>query len=203
MDLLQKAINYEKCGSWAVWDENNEKSVDVIRKCERLHAKVVVVALNISKELEESWSNFRGGKHDRKLKELLNKSSAKGAYMTDLIKSYNEPDSFKVSKRIKDSEFLEAHLDDFKDEMQTVGANKDTIFLLFGSQVRDVFEKHLRQDYPNYVSCIHYSSYSITDEEWLVCNIARIDKEFKDQIQFQEGGMSNEEYIKDLLQLEI
>ncbi len=163
---------FGKVASWAIWNPHPkaEHDVSVIDNCiDTLHASVVMVGLNISCELDSDWSNFRGGKHDRKLKYAFNTSPFRGAYMTDIVKG-NENAEVKSSKVVDDIRAVNINIADhtirFQKEMNLVGADSETIFLVFGNEAQRLFKQYLSNHYPRFIPCPHYSKRG-TDAEWV------------------------------------
>lgn len=153
--------------SWAVWNEDDMTDTSVIQaNRDILHNRVVFVALNPSDTPEEERENFHGpSPGGRKLRRLLNKSSYRGAYMTDLIKTRIDPDASKM--RDLDADVMAKNVRPFREEMDLLGAEATTLFVLFGRTARELFCKHLSFFYRNAVQCTHYSYYGVTSEAWV------------------------------------
>lgn len=160
---------YGGVSSWALWDENDEKCTLVIEEnIGWLNSRYVGVGLNISKPVS-TWSNFRGGKHDRKLKKAFNKGRIKGFYLTDVLKNIVEKNSTIIEQKIKNKEIdLISHITFFIQEMKDIKIDDDTIFLIFGNQTYDLFNSHLKSSFPKnkIVKLKHYSARG-TDKEWV------------------------------------
>ena len=162
---------YAQHASWAIWNSKDPEDTTVIREnLEDLKTSVVMVALNISRALSGQWQNFHSRDHARKLMYAFNQSPYRGAYMTDLIKGYVEPRSAQLRKQLSDGRLrLSSHLETFGNEMNDLGANNRTLFILFGGEVTKLFNTYLAGKYPNHVGCPHYSMYGkgYTDAEWV------------------------------------
>jgi hypothetical protein len=162
---------YAQHASWAIWDSNDLEDTNVIRQnLADLKTSVVMVALNISRALSGQWRNFHSRDHARKLMYAFNQSPYRGAYMTDLIKAYVEPRSARLQTQLSDGHVgLSPHLETFHKEMNDLGANTHTLFILFGGQVTELFNTHLAETYPNRISCPYYSMYGkgYTDAQWV------------------------------------
>ena len=92
-------------GGWAIWnytrnrrEENSVKPID--ENLIHLNNKYIIIGLNISSPVE-TWTNFRGGKHDRKLKYAFNNTKVRGSYMTDLFKGIVNSKSTELYEYIK------------------------------------------------------------------------------------------------------
>jgi len=82
-EYLYLKEKYGNVASWALWNDDNEKDTSIIEEnIGLLHSRFVGIGLNISKPVS-TWSNFRGGKHDRKLRKTFNNGRLKGFYLTD------------------------------------------------------------------------------------------------------------------------
>ncbi len=179
MEFNQRRFNsladtYGLSSSWAVWDPKNPENAAIIGdNVEKLTTSVIMVALNISKTIQNDWQNFHGRNHDgrnhaRKLIYAFNESPFCGAYMTDLIKGEVEPKADKLLAKIRSGEInLRSHFDKFRKEMNVVRVHKHSLFILFGKTVAELFATHLGADYPNQVYCPHYAYRGYTDCEWV------------------------------------
>ena len=161
--------DYGGYGSWAIWNMNNQSDTEIIElNRELLHANVVIVGLNISDPLTSPWSNFRRGKHDRKLKYAFNYGPYRGAYMTDIIKNEVVKKTSEIERKIIRKEInIDEHLSVFKKEMKEIGADRGSLFVIFGKLANSIFSQHLKVEYPKYVPCRHYSHTGTTDVAWV------------------------------------
>jgi hypothetical protein len=162
-------LKYGEFASWAIWDYKDEKDCTIIPKnIDDLNSKYILLALNCSGSLRnELWANFRGGKHDRKIKYACNDSKLRGAYITDLFKGIEEPQSYIVKNLISD-EVINKNVDLFKQEMDDIKISKNSKFILFGNLVTDYFNKYFKPYFNNEAySYYHYSSYSMSDKKWV------------------------------------
>lgn len=165
-------VKYGVFSSWAIWDYQNESDTSVIsNNFEQLHSDYVFLGLNISATLKsESWVNFHGGKHDRKLKYACNDTDLRGAYLTDLFKGLPEAKSNKLKDKLSD-EIIENNVKVFNQEMVDIKLNKISQFVVLGtenSQIAQAFNKYFKQKYSNpVIYYYHYSFYGISDEVWV------------------------------------
>jgi len=162
--------------TWAIWkqskDRTDERDVACIEAAlSDLNSNYVFVGLNISSPVS-IWGNFRGGKHDRKLKYALNNTSLRGSYMTDLFKNIVEPSSASFYKKVNgDSNLINENVQRFIEEMKDVKITSDSTFVILGTEnsyTGKLFNKHFKQHFPNnkVVYHRHYSSRG-TDKEWV------------------------------------
>ena len=178
---------YGKYASWAIWDYVKsrimEKSAHIIfENYQECHSRYVIVGLNIS-SMVDVWGNFRGGRHDRKLKYAFNSSFVRGAYMTDLFKDIVEVNSSNLSKLISKVKFSE-NVNLFVEEMKDIGVTDETIFIIMGTETSitgKFFKKHFRPYFLNNEILFHrhYSSRG-TDKKWVdsIWNDLNIDEDF-------------------------
>ena len=90
--------------------------------------------------------------------------------MTDPIKDEVESSSAALDIRIRNGSVkVDKHIQAFRQEMGDLGANDQTLFILFGRPVTRIFQRYLAGSYPNHVRCTHYSMYGTgyTDAEWV------------------------------------
>lgn len=161
---------YGQFASWAIWHTKDESDTNIIdQNIHKLHSNWILIGLNISKPITNlMWGNFRGGKHDRKLKIAFNNTDISGAYMTDLIK-YEEKNSTEIDILIKNEQLnVSEHIKYFVEELKFVGINEKTKFIIFGGKTRELYDKYYEIKFPNnkvyYVK--HYSGRG-TDKEWV------------------------------------
>lgn len=171
-ELLAK--KYGQYASWAIWDEKDESDPKIIQShIKDLNSKYVFIALNASGDFrrEGPWANFRGGKHDRKLKFACNDTALRGSYLTDLFKGVKEADSKEVQKHLTD-EFMKQSVSQFCEEMLDIGATKNTVYIVLGTPT-SVLGKSFKAHFlvplasKNVVYYNHYSNYRLTDKEWV------------------------------------
>lgn len=161
---------YGSYSSWAIWNENNLKDTLVIEEnIPALNSEYVFLGLNVSKELDKAfWSNFHGGRHDRKLMIACNDTKLRGSYITDIFKD------LPITKASDVEKYLEAHpeqikknVDSFNNEMSDIGINEDSVFIVLGVMAQKFYENEFRGVYKNkYVNYRHYSCHG-TDEAWV------------------------------------
>jgi hypothetical protein len=178
---------YGGCASWAIWDVQNQRDTAIIDKyVDQLSARHVFVALNISKQLtNEPWTNFRSGRHDRKLKYACNDTMLRGSYLTDLFKGIPEPRAFKI-KGMLTPDTIQKHVEFFVEEMKNVKLSEDSAFVILGDMAHRYFDQYFQQTYKNkIIYYCHYSHYGVTDKEWTVglWRTLNIDEEFESIVQ--------------------
>lgn len=161
--------------SWAIWEYEKlrirEKSTDIIlSNIEALNVRNVIIGLNISNQVDV-WGNFRGGKHDRKLKYAFNDTAIRGAYMTDLFR-IEMKESTSLAKKLKiQPELISENVLRFVDEMGDLKITAETRFILMGTE-ESILGKYYRKEFQKYFKDNpvtyhrHYSSRG-TDKAWV------------------------------------
>ena len=169
--LDELAVKYGMFSSWAIWNPANPADARIVTEHQGcLKASIVMVGLNISGPIPNTWQNFHSADHARKLMFAFNDSPYRGAYMTDIIKGEVESKSGRLMARLRNGSIdVQKHIDTFRTEMCDLGAHEHSLFILFGKDVAQFFANHLAAIYPNHVSCAHYSNYGkgFSDAEWV------------------------------------
>lgn len=155
--------------SWALWNNEDESDINIIEhNLPLLNVNWILIGLNISKPVRV-WGNFRGGKHDRKLKIAFNNSFVRGSYMTDLIKKV-EKSSTEIEKELRCGELdISKHVKFFTEELELLCVNDKTKFIVFGNVARNIYDEYYERNFPeNKVYYLnHYSSRNTTDKKWV------------------------------------
>lgn len=164
-DLAEK---YGMYSSWAAWNPASPADARIIAEHQGcLKTSVVMIGLNVSRPIPNTWQNFHGRDHARKLMFAFNDSPYRGAYMTDILKGEVETKAGRLRKRIRNGSIdVKKHIDAFRAEMVDVGVREHSLFILFGRDVAQFFTRYLAGIYPNHVRCAHYSSWC-SDAEWV------------------------------------
>lgn len=137
------------CGSWAIWAaKQTDKPKDGISDLsvfdpttnshllDTLHSNYVAVGLNISRSIAgPAFSNFHSGNPratDYKIRHAFEGTPLWGAYMTDILKDFEEVDSSKAVAYLKDHpEEFDDHAQQFKEELDLLQAH-DATLVAFG-----------------------------------------------------------------------
>ncbi|NCN07853.1 hypothetical protein GW933_04195 [Candidatus Falkowbacteria bacterium] len=163
---------YGPFASWAIWNYKKESdSLIINQNFDKLHSKFIFLGLNISRPLTNNpWSNFHGGRHDRKLKYACNDNKLRGSYMTDIFKGIDEPQSNKFKNLLTDK-IIRKNVEQFNREMKDIKINDNAQFIILGtptSLLAQCFNNYFKQEYKNRIIYhYHYSYYKLTDKEWV------------------------------------
>ena len=171
--LYQNIANkYGEFASWAIWanegikPKSNIGDLDIFdldknpKLLETLNPNVIMVGLNFSRTIaKETFVNFHDKRpqgQDYKIRYAFRDTEFYGAYMTDIIKDFEE----KISGNVK--EYLKAHndfeLDNIKlfeqeiKDLQCV----DPLIIAFGNISYDLLNKHFGNQY-RIKKIMHYS----------------------------------------------
>ena len=168
-------MKYGHMSSWAIWknkDENGKEKSNVgdttifETVSESLNPNIVFIGLNISGKIIIPFSNFHSTSHtahDYKIRYAVKDTPFYGAYMTDIIKDFEEKISCSVMKYINQhQEFVQENITSFEEELQCIGSS-NPIFIAFGKDCYKLLKKHLKKKYTLF-KVSHYSS-CITKEQ--------------------------------------
>jgi hypothetical protein len=167
---------YGDYSSWAIWNHEDEADPTIIEShIEELNAKHVFIAYNASRTEgyigHGPWANFRGWKHDRKLKFACNDTALRGSYLTDLFKGIKEVNSKNVSNYLT-PEVVNDNVSFLLEEISDIGTTKKTVYVILGvrnsevgKQFRKYFLGHMGDVKVRYYT--HYSNFSLTDKKWV------------------------------------
>ena len=164
---------YGNISSWAVWTEHvNTRSkigMDDISFFENptqitlnlFNPNIILVGLNISEKIERVFGNFHPDKtsaQDYKTRFALHDSIFWGAYMTDIIKSYEEKISGNLMKYLsKNKDFEKENIRMFEQELIDIGS-QNTIIVAFGNDSYNILKRNLKDKYKIY-KVPHYSAF--------------------------------------------
>jgi hypothetical protein len=171
--LLERYGDYS---SWAIWNHEDEADPTIIEShIDELNANHVFIAYNCSRTEgyigHGPWANFRGWKHDRKLKYACNDTALRGSYLTDLFKGIKEANSKNVRNYLT-PKVVNENVSSFLEEISDIGTTKETVYVILGvpnsevgKQFRAHFLDHMGDVKVRYYH--HYSYYALTDEKWV------------------------------------
>jgi len=162
---------YGHVGSYAIWQKiddskkpkygmgdithfNNSSNITI-------NNNIVLVGLNLSGKgsIDNPFQNFHptySTAHDYKIRYATQDTIFSGAYMTDIIKDYEEVMSGKVMKYLNSNpDFKKENIDIFETELKDIGAI-NPIIIAFGNDCYNIIKKLNYKIYkvPHYSSCI-------------------------------------------------
>ncbi len=167
--ILEKYGHY---ASWAIWADVGEKPKSNIGDLsvfdinhnpgllEQLNPDVIFVGLNVSRGLmEDPLANFHDARPeamDFKIRYALRGSPFWGAYMTDIIKDFDQKESRKVWSYLRtNKQFENENARLFHEEINDLGTHNPTI-IAFGDVVYRILMRNFRNDY-RILKVPHYS----------------------------------------------
>lgn len=177
---------YGSMASWAVWAEVGAKAkshmddLTVLDPAENpellrvLHTNFVLLGLNISHRIKCSLGNFHVDKPTGpayKIRYALKNTPLWGAYMTDVIKNFEEPISENMLAYLrKHPDFERTNMQQLRDELAVVGATKP-VLVTFGTIAHTIVQRHFVNEF-KILPLPHYaeqSSQQIYRDKVLVC----------------------------------
>jgi len=160
---------YGHLSSWAVWAEqgdtptSNMGDLSVLdpdknsRLLKQLNPNVVLVALNFSAGSVNTLANFHGVNGTvYKLRYAVKNTDLWGAYITDIIKEYDQKESGKVEAYLRaHPEVVAKNVETFRDELKDLGS-KPPILIALGKIVYEILKKHLGDEF-EIIEVPHYA----------------------------------------------
>jgi hypothetical protein len=166
--------NYGDVSSWALWTERavNTKSKSGMEDVsffenpsretlDSLNPNIILVGLNISEKIPRTFGNFHSDKaNDYRLRFALQGTMFRGAYMTDVIKSYEEKISGNLIKYLsKNKNFEKENVETFEQELKDIGS-QNPIIVALGDHAYKILKRNLKDRYIIH-KVPHYSAYQI------------------------------------------
>jgi hypothetical protein len=164
---------YGNVSSWALWTEpldiRSKLSMDDIlffenpsdKTLDLLNPNIILVGLNISEKILRTFGNFHPDKmsaQDYKTRFALQGTIFWGAYMTDIIKSYEEKNSGNLMKYLsKNKDFEKENVMMFEQELLDIGS-QNAIIVAFGNDSYNILKRNLKDKYTIY-KVPHYSAF--------------------------------------------
>lgn len=165
--------------SWALWappDKNPKDNIadlsvldpnvnaDVLQT---LHADAIFIGLNISRPIARPLGNFHDPRPmatDFKIRYALHGTPYWGAYMTDIIKDFEEKASGRMMRFLKTNrDFEKENVRHLRQEIEALGCT-DPLLVTFGRDAEIVTRRNLGNEYRT-VRIPHYANY-ISKEEY-------------------------------------
>lgn len=150
-EILKK--KYGRVASWAIWADSQSSDTSDISMFEGdslvdsikiMNTRFVFVALNISGPIDvcKPFGNFHGGKRDFMLRDAIKDTVLEGAYMTDIIKFHPDKNASSVTRYFKNNpEKLAEHFNTFIDEIDLLGASRDSVLIALGNDAHALLER--------------------------------------------------------------
>ena len=156
--------------SWAIWPEagdtpkSNVGDLSIFTGDEflqHLNPEIVLVGLNISRgDIKFPLANFHDARSeatDYKIRYAVKDTLLCGAYMTDVIKDFNEVDSGKLITYLKNNKQFELdNIQVFKKEIQDLGA-VNPILVALGDATYNILVRNITEC--RILKIKHYSHY--------------------------------------------
>lgn len=175
-DFIKK--KYGHYASWAIWAHEGERPKDNVgdlsvfdvkhnaEYLQQLNPNIILVGLNISRRIEVPLANFHDARSqamDFKIRYALRGSPFWGAYMTDIIKDFEQKASGKMMRYLRtDKPFEEENVKVFREEIDDLGVDNPTI-MAFGRDAHSVLTRNFKNEF-EILRIPHYSNYSSKEE---------------------------------------
>jgi len=155
--------------SWAWWSPKDEtgkeksgmSTLPTKNVVHCLNANVVLVGLNISRRIDRPFGNFHpehSSAQDYKMRHAVNGTCFSGAYMTDIIKDFEQKVSGKLMKYLRQNkDFERQNVLKFEEELGDLGCTNPVIVAL-GSDSYKILKRNLGDKYRIY-KVSHYSAF--------------------------------------------
>lgn len=169
--FLRIRARYGHFASWAVWAPEGDRPKDGVGDLsvldperdpallQTLHADAILLGLNISRPIARPFGNFHdpGARAtDFKIRHALAGTRLWGAYMTDVIKDFEEKASGKVTAHLRrDPEFERENVRLLLEEIDALGA-RDPLLVAFGRAVERIARRNLGDSF-EIVRIPHYA----------------------------------------------
>lgn len=176
---LEIVNKYGDFASWAIWADVGSKPksnvgdltiFDPIKNrglLGQLKPNVVMVGLNISRRIKLTFGNFHDSRpqsQDYKIRYAFRDTKFYGAYMTDLIKDFEQKISGTVLKYLRSNkDFEEQNILLFEQELADLKSS-DPLIIAFGNDSFNILNRHFRERF-KIVKVPHYSMH-ISKEEY-------------------------------------
>jgi hypothetical protein len=162
---------YGSMSSWAIWKEQEdtiksgisdisffENPTDITLNI--LKPNIILVGLNISKHIPQLFNNFHSDytfSQDYKIRYAIKNTMFYGAYMTDIIKDFEEKVAGNLMKYLNKNKIFEKdNIQKFEEELSFIGSF-NPIIIAFGNDSYKILNRNLKKYKIYKVS--HYSSY--------------------------------------------
>jgi hypothetical protein len=167
-DFIKQKYGY--WSSWGIWADagklpkSNVGDLSIFEGdlfLDELNPKFVLVGLNISKaDIEKPLANFHSDSpraQDYKIRYAIKDTLLWGAYMTDVIKDFNEVDSGKLVTYLKkNKQFMLDNIQVFNQEIADLGA-ANPILVALGDATYDILARNITEY--KVLKIKHYSHY--------------------------------------------
>lgn len=166
---------YQFWSSWAVWADEGDTPKSNIGDLSVLDPKMnsnllsilnpnfVLVALNISRgDIKIPFANFHDARPeatDFKIRYAIKNTPLWGAYMTDIIKDFDEKISGKVVKYLKENKnFENENANFFLKELSDIGSQNPTL-IAFGNDTFNILNRKFANRF-KILKVPHYANYT-------------------------------------------
>jgi len=169
-ELIKDRYGY--VASWALWAEVGATPKSNIGELnifddplihQKLNPNFVLVGLNVSRGLIKTpFANFHDSRTeatDFKIRYAIKNTILWGAYMTDILKDFNQKESGKVAQYLRTNRQFEIeNCESFVEEINTLNVSDVTLIAL-GNETYSILRRNFKEDF-NILKVPHYANYS-------------------------------------------
>ncbi|MGD0802603.1 MAG: hypothetical protein ABSA11_00830 [Candidatus Bathyarchaeia archaeon] len=165
---------YGHHASWAIWADVGEKPKDNVGDLsvfdikynpgllQQLNPDIILVGLNVSRGMMEvplaNFHDARSVSQDFKIRYALSGSPLWGAYITDIIKDFDQKASGKVMSYLRmNKTFEKENVRLFREEINDLGSH-NPIIIAFGKDVHTILTRNFTNEYKIF-KIPHYSNF--------------------------------------------
>ncbi len=177
-ELIKK--KHKRYASWAIWADEGKRPKSNIgdlsifdmginsRFLKHLKPSIVLVGLNISRPVNNPLGNFhdpRPQAMDYKIRYALKNSPFWGAYMTDIIKDFQQKVAGEVMSYLRTAEgmsFEKKNVHDFREEIKDLGVDNPSI-IAFGNDAHEVLKRNFQSEH-EILKIPHYSNFTAKEK---------------------------------------
>jgi len=150
MDIKYIREKYGHLASFALWkdkdgkEKSNVGDLSIFDSTTILKTNIVFVGLNISEKITRAFGNFHSlspNANDYKIRYAVKDTIFEGAYMTDIIKNFENKISGDVMRYLKNNpDFLRQNIESFKQELIDIGNDdlKNITIIAFGNDCHQI-----------------------------------------------------------------
>lgn len=169
---------YGHYASWAIWANEETKPKENIGDLsvfdidnnptilDQANPSKILVGLNISRQIQTPFANFhdpRPQAMDFKIRHALRNSPFWGAYMTDIIKDFEQKISGKMMSYLRaNRSFEEDNIQLFREELRFIGSNNPQL-VAFGNESHAILSRHFMKEFV-ITKIPHYSNYTAKEK---------------------------------------
>ena len=195
--------------SWALWAEEGDRPKENIDDLtilnpdqnpallETLHGESIFLGLNISRRVERPFGNFHDPRPmatDFKIRSALKGTNYWGAYMTDIIKDFEEKTSGRMMSFLRaNKEFEEENIQKLREEIEILGFT-NPLLITFGRDAESIVRRNLSGEF-EIIGVPHYANY-VSKEEYRLQVLSLLSERQTAEIAEPDGAANGSQPIR-------